>query len=217
MDTNEIEIKFLEQIKAKNRKNTVLGKFFLGFSIIFFISLLLGFLFCKIASASVSDEMKIKIASHFSEIFKGCKSPTDYFAVIISASSADFRYLVLIFASGFTYFCKYATAAMVGVRAFTLGYSLEFFAASIKYDFLSLRHPWISFLLFLASKSVVLALIIYLSVKATFFGEDFRRLRGRRSLILRSPVIYRYIFLFLTALGMIIIINAGYCILAATL
>ena len=173
--------------------------------------------FCKMTGPAISDAMKIQISSHFTEIFDGCRNPTDYFAVIISSSSADFRYLILIFAAGFTYFCKYATAAMIGIRAFTLGYSLEFLASAIDRDIIHLRLPALSFVLFLISEIILLALIIYLSVKATFFGDDFRRLRGRRSLILRSPVIYKYIFLFLTAIGLVIIINAGYCSLAAIL
>ncbi len=211
MDTNEIEVKFLDKIRKNSNSKHISGKFFIGFSIVFLIALVLGIAFCRITGATISDAMKIQLASHFTEVFDGCTNATDYFTVIITASSADFRYLVLIFAAGFTYFCKYASAVMIGVRAFTLGYCSEFLMNVIKQELIYLKFPSLSFTLFLISELLILALIIYLSVKATFFGDDFRRLRGRRSLMLRSPVIYKYIFLFLTALGLVIIINAGYC------
>ena len=213
MDTNEIEVKFFSKIKKNNDPKYILKKVFFTFSLILCASLVLGMLFCKISVSSVSDAMKIQIASHFIDVFDGCRNPTDYFAVIITASNADFRYLVLVFTVGFTYFCKYAAFALVGVRGFSVGYSIAFLFMAIKEEALCLRYPSVAFLLFLFSKIILLILLVYLAVKASLFCDDFHKLRGRKSLMLRSPVIYRYAFFFLTALGFVIIVNAGYCVL----
>lgn len=217
MDNNGIEVRFLESVRKKNTTKHTSKKFFVAFFFVFLIAMILGSAFCKVSGSSVSESMKSQMADHFANVFRGCETPTDYFTVIITCASSDFRYLLIIFTAGFTYFCKYATGTMIGVRAFTLGFCSEFLHSSIKSGILALSFPYLSFLTFVACELLILALIIYLSVKATLFGDDFRRLRGRRSLILRSPVIYRYIFLFLTAIGLIIIINAAYCWLSSLL
>ena len=141
MDANEIEVKFLSKIRKNNDPKFISGKVFLIFGFVLAVSLILGIGFFKISGEAISDAMKMQIASHFSDIFKGCRNPTDYFAVIITASSADFRYLVLIFAAGFTYFCKYASFAFIGIRGFTVGYSLGFLGMAIKEEFIRLKHP----------------------------------------------------------------------------
>ena len=215
MENNEIDIQFVHKVKKRNTGEYVFLKFFTGFFVIFLISIILGILFCKATVKGVSDTMKQQISGHFKDVFCGCETMSDYFSVIISASSADFRYLVLIFTAGFTFFCKYATAAMIAVRAFTVGFSSEFIISAVQTNAIEFSAPWIYITLFTTSRLLVLALIVYLSIKATVFGDDFRRLRWRKSLILRSPVIYRYIFLFLTALGLVIIFNAGYCFLSS--
>ncbi len=211
MDNNEIEIKFLDRVRRKNAPRASSRRFLIGFFVLFAISAVLGAVFCRITEPKVSEHMKDQIISHFCEAFSGCETPTDYFTVIISCASADLRYLLVIFTAGFTYFCKYAAGAMVCARAFTVGFSSEFLLLSLRNGIISLKYPLVYFALFVFCELFVLALIIYLAVKATLFGDDFRRLRGRRSLMLRSPVIYRYIFLFLTAIGLIIAVNAGYC------
>ena len=215
MDNNEIEIDFLDKVRKKNTPRATSKRFLIGFFAIFAISTMLGGLFCRMTDPVVSDRMKSQIVSHFCDVFSGCETPTDYFTVIISCASSDLRYLLIIFTAGFTYFCKYAAGAMVGVRAFTVGFCSQFLLLSLKNGIIDLKHPFLSIALFFICEFLVLALIIYLSVKATLFGDDFRRLRGRRSLMLRSPVIYRYIFLFLTAIGLIIAVNAGYCWLSS--
>ena len=216
MDTKEsVEIGFLNGTHKIYDSKRISRRFLAGFSAIFAAAFFLGTFFCKKVAGGISDSMSPQIASHFSGIFSGCQSPTDYFTVIISASSADLRSLVLIFASGFTYFCKYATGAMLAFRAFTLGFSFEFLAFSLKRSSVVLDHPLLSMMIFLSCELMIAALIVYLSVKSVFFGDDFRRLRGRKSLILRSPIIYRYIFLFLTAFGLVIAVNSAYCAISA--
>ncbi|MBQ8389341.1 MAG: hypothetical protein IJX46_10500 [Clostridia bacterium] len=163
----------------------------------------------------MSDDLKARTASHFTDVFAGCSKPADYFTVIITSSSADLRYFLLIFTSGFTFFCKYATGAMVAFKAFAVGFSSEFLFLSLKDGIISLNHPSLSFLAFVAAELLIACVIVYLSVKATLFGYDFRKLRGRKSLMLRSPTIYRYVFLFLTAIGFVIAVNAAYCGLSA--
>ena len=216
MDINEnIEIEFIESVRKKNAGDCAYRKYLLGFSVVFVVSLIIGFLVSLSTQSVVSDELRAQMSGHFTDVFKGCSLPADYFTVIISSSSADLRYLLLIFTSGFTFFCKYATGAMIAFRAFSIGFSSEFLFISLKDGIIGLEHPALSLAVFLASEILIAMLLIYLSVKSTLFGYDFRRLRGRKSLIIRSPVIYRYVFLFLTAIGFVISVNAIYCALSS--
>ena len=209
-----IDVQFLDKVKKNSNKNVSL-RYFLSFGAVFFVAFVLGTTFCRATRESVSDIIKKQIAEHFLNVFHGCKTLTDYFTVIITCAASDIRYLVLIFTAGFTYFCKYATGIMIGVRAFSVGYSLDFLFYSISKKSLTLSHPGLSVSTFFICEILVAFLFIYISVKSVFFGDDFRRLRGRRSLILKSPIIYRHIFLLLTAIGFAIIVNAGYCALSS--
>jgi hypothetical protein len=212
VNSNEnIEIDFIEAIRKKNNPRRAYKKHMAIFLAIFVASLIGGLLLSFMTRKTVSDELKGQISKHFLNVFDGCSKHTDYLTVIISSSSADLRYLLLVFTSGFTFFCKYAAAAMVAIRAFSVGMSIEFLFCVLNDGIITLRHPSLSFFLFTVFKILTAGFIIYLSVKSILFGYDFRRLRGRRSLILRSPVIYSHIFLFLTAVGFIIVVNSAYC------
>ena len=209
-----IDVQFIDRIQKNSQKNISL-KYFCVFFAVFLAAFVLGLLFCRPTRDSVSEDIKKQVAEHFLNIFHGCKRPTDYCTVIISCAAPDIRYLVLIFTAGFTYFCKYATGIIIGVRAFTVGYSIDFLFYSLDQKTIDLPHPGLSVAIFFACEGLISLLFVYISVKSVFFGDDFRRLRGRRSLILKSPVIYRQIFLLLTAIGFTIIVNAGYCAIAS--
>lgn len=215
MGSNDIELDFIDNIKNKNRENRAYLRYLIGFSVVFCVSLVAGIIVSLATKNAVSDDLKARTVSHFTDVFVGCSKPADYFTVIITSSSADLRYFLLIFTSGFTFFCKYATGAMVAFKAFAVGFSSEFLFLSLKDGIISLNHPSLSFLAFVAAELLIACVIVYLSVKATLFGYDFRKLRGRKSLMLRSPTIYRYVFLFLTAIGFVIAVNAAYCGLSA--
>lgn len=215
MESNDIELSFINNIKSKNRENRAYLRYFIGFSVVFAASLIVGIVASLATQNVVSDDLKARMVHHFTDVFSGCSKPADYFTVIITSSSADLRYLLLILTSGFTFFCKYATGAMVAFKAFAMGFSSEFLFLSLKKGLISLNHPALSFVLFSAAELLIVCVVVYLSVKATLFSYDFRRLRGCKRLILRSPIIYRYIFLFLTAIGFVIAVNAAYCGLSA--
>ena len=209
-----IDVQFVDKVKKNSTKNIPLI-YFCGFFTVFFVAFIFGIVFCRSTRDSVSEVMKNQIAEHFSGVFRGCETATDYCIVIITSAASDIRYLVLIFTAGFTYFCKYAAGVMVAARAFTFGYSLDFLLYSLKKKSLTLLHPGLSVAIFFICELLVTLLFIYISVKSVFFGDDFRRLRGRRSLMLKSPIIYRHIFLLLTTMGFTIIVNAGYCLLSS--
>ena len=216
VEINEnIDIEFIENIQKNNRSGRVHRKFMCVFGAIFTVSLVFGFLISISAQRAISEELRVQMADHFTNVFEGCSAPADYITVIITSSTADLRYVLLIFTAGFTFFCKYATGAMIAIRAFSIGFCSEFLIISLREGIIDLDHPVVSFAIFLLSELLIAALLVYLSVKSTIFGYDFRRLRGRKSLILRSPVIYRYIFLFSTAIGYSISVNAAYCALSS--
>ena len=211
MESNDIELYFIDNIKNKNRENRAYLRYLIGFSAVFAVSLISGIIASLVTQKAVSDDLKTRVVCHFTDVFAGCSKPVDYFTVIITSSSADLRYLLLICTSGFTFFCKYATGAMVAFKAFSMGFSSEFLFLSLKKGLISLTSPALSFILFVAAELMIVCVVVYLSTKATLFSYDFRKLRGCKKMILRSPIIYRYIFLFLTAIGFVITVNAAYC------
>jgi hypothetical protein len=54
-------------------------------------------------------------------------------------------------------------------------------------------------------------LMLFLCVKSQVFSYDFRRIRERKSRMISSPVIYMYMLLYLTAFGLVLILNACSC------
>ena len=148
-------------------------------------------------------------------MFVGCKNISDYFSVVFVSAATDIRYLILIFAMGFTYLCGIASSAFVVCRGFTLGFSINFLYNAVKIGEIKLKNPMNSVYVFAATELAIAIFIIFLSTRSLIFSYDFRKLRGRRSLMVRSPALYKYLILYLTAFGLMILINLFGCIVSA--
>lgn len=200
---------FIEKLPRRNSPSYVILRISLGYVFIFAIAFVLGFVFFTLFSSDVlqNEEIASYVASHFSRVFDGCSSCKDYFTVIITASAPDFRLLFLLFASGFTYFSGIATSAFTLCRAFTIGFSFRYLTlvGGVFFENQSVAAVFFVFELLRAS------LMIFLCAKSQIFSYDFRRIRGRKSKIISSPAIYLYMLLYLTALGLVLIINTCSC------
>jgi len=209
MGEEKLVPEFLGALPRRNSSAYVFFRVGFGYVLIFSASLALGMLFFSFFSTDVLSDSGIaaKVVYHFQGVFDGCRSFKDYFTVIITSSAPDLRVLFLLFASGFTYFCGIATYAFTVCRAFTVGFSLKYLILMCDAHFED-RSVIIVFIAFELLSSV---LLIFLSTKSQIFAYDFRRIRGRKSRIIASPTIYLYMLLYLTAFGLVFIINSASC------
>lgn len=205
---------FIAGLPRKNKPGYPIAKAFWRYCLIFLIAFFAGMLFCTsgIASSAPEGELSQKIIGHFTDVFKGCSSCKHYFTVIISASTDDIRCLILLFAAGFTYFCAIASSALILCRGFTVGFSLQYLITVSSSGLIELPKAGAATLIFIITELTVALFLHWLAAKSLVFGYEFRKLRGRRSRILGSPIIYRYLFLYLTAFGCVLIINTLSCI-----
>ncbi len=206
----KIPTELFAALPRRNNESYTLLKVLLRYCVIFALAFTAGILFCR-ASADIFPDMTSTIQRFFTDVFAGCESCRDYFTVIISASSPDIRCLILLFATGFTYFCGIATSTLVLCRGFAVGFSLQYLLFVIESGAVTLSHPTAAAVIFGVTELALAGVMIWLSTKSLIFGYDFRRLRGRRSRIVRSPIIYLYMLLYLTAFGLILIINTSSC------
>ncbi len=216
MDGEKVIPEFIEDLPRRNRASYSFIKIIGRYSLIFALSLIAGMLVCYSGVLPLPKDSGAAedISNCFKNVFAGCDSCQDYFTVIISASAPDIRYLIFTFAAGFTYFCSVATSAFIICRGFTVGFSLWFLIEAARAGSLTLPHPASAAVIFAVTELVLAGVMIWLSTKSLMFGYDFRRLRGRKSLIVRSPIIYLYMLLYLTAFGLILIINTSSCFIS---
>ncbi len=213
MDGEKVIPEFIEDLPRRNRASYSFFRIIARYSLIFALSFVAGMLVCHsgVLTLSEGSSVPLDIANSFKNVFAGCESCKDYFTVIITASAPDIRYLIFTFAAGFTYFCSVATSAFIICRGFTVGFSLCFLIGAAKFGSVTLLHPISAAVIFAVTELVLAGVMIWLSTKSLIFGYDFRRLRGRKSRIVRSPIIYLYMLLYLTAFGLILIINTSSC------
>lgn len=205
---------FLKSLPRRNRRIYSAFKVSSRYFLILLSACLAGFLFCTAASDSFIEERIFfdRIASHFTDVFSGCDSLKNCFSVIITASAPDIRYLILLFASGFTFFCGIANSAAIICQGFTFGFSFNYLLSAIKTDAALLPTPKNAIIIFSVSEILMMLFMVFLATSSLLFAYEFRRLRGLRTKILRSPLIYRYVLLYLTAFGLILILNIGSCL-----
>ncbi len=213
MDGEKSVPEFIEDLPRRNRASYSVFRIIVRYSLIFALSFVAGILvsYSGLLPLPQNSTAAEDITNCFKNVFAGCKSCKDYFTVMISASAPDIRYLIFTFAAGFTYFCSVATSAFIICRGFTVGFSLWYLIVAAKTGGIALSQPSYAAVIFAVTELVLAGVMIWLSTKSLMFGYDFRRLRGRKSLIVRSPIIYLYMLLYLTAFGLILIINTSSC------
>ncbi len=206
-----------ERIQKQSQKRLSDYKNLSLFALLYIASVIAGIVCCRKFDLTISDKISVQIISHFADAFYGCSDYTDYISVIVRASLSDFRHLAFVFAAGFTMFCTLACCVVNVCRGFTFGFSLSYLIIMTSEGISYFRHPSLGVFIFLLSKILVGIAIIYLSTRAYNFGYEFRKLRGRKSAIIRSPLIYKYILVFIIMFGFIILVNTSYCGISAYL
>ena len=207
---------FIGDLPRRNTLRYPLIKSLLKYSLLLILSFASGMLFSMATGYKFldNDALYNVIAKHFTEVFKGCSSFQSYASVTISSSAADIRYLLLIFTSGFTYFCGLANSALIICKGFTIGFSFQYLLSAIKANTEFLRYPLKAATIFILSELALSAFMVFLSSKTLVFAYDFRKIRGRKSTLVKSPIIYRYILLYLTGFGLVLMINLISCLVS---
>jgi len=205
---------FLGDLPRRNSKIYSALKLISRFILLLTLAFVSGMLFCDATSNDLisSKAFANSISKHFTNVFNGCSSFKSYASVIVSASAPDIRYLLLLFTSGFTYFCSIADSIFVLCKGFTVGFCFRYMLLITKLYPDILRAPIKASVIFLISELSFALFMTFLSTKTLMSAYEFRKLRGRKSQIIRSPAIYRYILLYLTSFGLVLIINISSCI-----
>lgn len=204
------ENKLRNSIKLKNTKLYIRGTVVLKFLFFLLVGIFLGGMFFH--SQYVDKiELDCSIADvHFGSIFVGCETFSECLFSVIMLSELEIRYLILIFISGFTYFCFIASAFMMIGRGFLLGFSLSYLIYIYLYCSSTItRSVLIAYLLFNVISSFIL---IFLSVASYTFSFDFRAIKRNHFVLRRAPIIYKYSFSLIIALGGLLLNKFFYCV-----
>lgn len=206
-----LENKFTSMIAKRNSPKYISKKSRLSFSLLFLVGFAAGIL---VFSFGISDGYisvcPDYINKHFSSIFVECDTFSGYISHLLKVSGNDLKHLLLVFVSGFTYFCFIAVSAISFAKGFTLSFSVSYMiAASSSIDTVDVC---IGPALFFFVKLITSIILINLSVRSYIFSYDFRSIKQNCSILRRSPYTYRYVLAFISAVGYSLLINLVYCI-----
>lgn len=209
---NVIETKFKKLIAKRNLKSYIKAKVIVRFSSLFLIGLAIGYALFFTGGYLEKNLDALIVLEHFDSIFVGSETVSDYLLTMLMASKNDIRHLMFVFISGFTYFCFFASGAIVFSRGALLGFSSSYliYVYRLNPDIISNK----MLVLFMASNIISAVLLIYLSSISYIFSFDFRAIKRNHSVLRRAPVAYKYAFSFILTLGGLLINNLTYCILS---
>ena len=204
------ERRFQRAISLRNDPAYIRARVAFRFLLLFGIGILLGgeLFRSEYIDRSLLDASFIE--KHFESIFVGCETFFDKMLTSLVLSKAEISYLILIFISGFTYFCFIASGLMILVRGFLIGFSTSYLVYLYRLYFEAVeRYEVVGFVAYQIVSSIIL---ICLSVSAYIFSFDFRDKRNNFAL-LRSPIIFGYVFAFIIMLGGLLMNSFLYCLL----
>ena len=204
------EHKLQKRILVRNDPGYIRAKVTFKFLLLFGLGMLLGGAFFRSEYVDRSALDVSLIEKHFDSVFVGCETFSDNLMTALVLSKVEIRYLILIFISGFTYFCFIASGFMMLGRGFLVGFSTSclvylgrLYPETVGADAIG------GFVIFHTLSSVIL---ICLSVSAYIFSFDFRGIKRNHYVLRRAPTIYNYAFALILALGGLLMNGFFYCI-----
>lgn len=205
---NSIETKFSKLIERKNSELYLYRKIRKQYLAPAIIGLLLGTIIISILFPQAEKVLDSSLLEkHFAGMFVGCKKISECFSFVFQLSFSDIRHTFLIFISGFTYFCFFASATVIFVKGLIFG-------TAITYAILSTASAFsLNLLVFLLCKAALLCVMLELASAAYSFSYDFRAIKSKKSVLRRAPATYQYTYRFAVTLGMILFINLVYSLL----
>ncbi len=182
--------------------------------ILYLLAFLLGIVLCSLLDPAALPPIGRYAQAHFSALFHGCTAIADYVSVIMGSASGDIRAMLLILTFGFTMFCPPALSALTAWRGFALGFTAASLSTAIADGRVSIPHGGTAFVFFLGANVLIAAAFVHLSAEAVLFSHQYREICGRPRKILRAPFVRRYLFIYLTMFGFVMLVHTVYCLLS---
>lgn len=201
----------VNDIKTKSAKlnssGYIYSKLMFRYAIVYVIAFGIGIAAYYIFDFPFSDKINTYIYGHFGNLFDECKVPVDYLRTLLDCSYVDIKHLLFIFTAGFTMFASTAMIFVIFYRGLSLGFSVGYLVTALRNGIISFNSTEIAFAVFLCANAFIASAMIVMCSKTSIFSDEFRRMGGRKRIILRSRVLYNQIFRLLMILGIILIIN----------
>ncbi|MBQ8397160.1 MAG: hypothetical protein IJX53_03045 [Clostridia bacterium] len=182
---------------------------------LYLLAFLFGVVLCSLLDAAALPALDGWAAAHFTSPFAAGDSLPDCAAAILDSASGDIRSMFLILTAGFTLFCPLALSVLTAWRGFSLGFVAAWLGSALSAGTLQMSHGAGAFLLFLGANGLVAAAFVHLAAQAVYFSHEYRAICGRPKKILRSPFVWRYLFVYLTMFGFVMLVHGAYCGLCA--
>ena len=209
--TNAVERKFSSMISKRNSDSYPVTKSKFYFFLILLIGFLLGVAVFHVSSNNSFSTNLSPVEKHLKYIFSLSDNFADRFIDVIKLSELELCHVFFIFISGFTYFCFIASGAIIFAKGFMLGVSTSYLML-ISSPIHSINA--IAFgLIFFLSKFIICIITTTLASKTYIFSYDFRVIKQNCSILRRASVTYKFVFLFIKALGGCLLLNFIYCAL----
>lgn len=206
MQEKTAEIRFSKIISRRNTERYKKYKVSSRFTALFILGVAIGISYAIVSFNTKPHDINA-IARHSASIFSDCSQLSDYSLDILKASRNDIRYLFYIFISGFTYFCFLASGLIVFSKGMIFGYSAAYLLL-LAHHFPKINTFTFLFILYSGITSVI---VITLSSVAYLFSYEFRAIKRNRSVLMRAPITYRFIFSLIWSLGGLLTANMLYC------
>ena len=183
----ELEQKIRKNILTRNSPNYAkLKTLSICFSLYVF-SYIMGNLFNYFFEFDISDSVNARIIEYFTIKIDTSCGIKGFALAVANASFPDLRNLMIVFASGFTFFCATAIALTVVFKGFSFGFSAAYLSEAIASGDIAFKNAQIAFILYIAINVLISTALIYLSSEAVIFGYKFRNLPDYRRTLFRSP------------------------------
>lgn len=209
--SNTLECRFSAMINKRNSAAYPLEKAKFSFFFLFLFGCVLGAVIFNIGFDNSELYNSEPITVHIQKIITSGASYTDLLSKAIKLSKTDLSHVFFVFISGFTYFCFFASGAIVFAKGFMLGFSLAFLIP--QYDSIPFTVPLIYIVVYCITKLISSVITALLAAETYVFSYDFRIIKQNCSILRRASVTYKFAFVFIKALGGCLLSNLLYCIL----
>lgn len=190
----------------ENNSDSTSSLLIFRYALVYLLCFTIGLISYYVFDLPFTETLNGYVNSHFTTTFNTSSTLSNNIGLLITVSYADIRTLALIFVAGFTMFSSVAIYSLLGYHALSVGLSSLYLVNSLTAGKLS-GVNFLDVITFLISNAAIASVLIIFSSKSRIFNDEFKRLGGRKKLIIRSKPLYHQIFTLFTVCGAILFIN----------